>query len=298
MLFPETELPKSRAYSFDSLDPTNSKNYSNLGLMNFNTRTRRKPLNHEFPGNYNLDGLQFQAKLDLGNEEEDDSGICSPPMWKSSPPSSPKPGNSPLQSQFQYPHFRYLSMSPTARTQAIARGRRELMDMVKNMPESSYELSLKDLVEKPSVEERHESVIREESERKHRSGRREKSERKTTMHMMTRSGSIDNEGFLLKMVLPATLRSETMKKKKKGKRNLSGSGNCSSKVSPKPEGSERVVDKEWWKKRFSVSMEGESRNSRSGSSGSSSGSSRSSSNNGSLIIVHVTHSHEEQCLVE
>ncbi|KAK7293806.1 hypothetical protein RJT34_16681 [Clitoria ternatea] len=41
---------------------------------------------------------------------------------------------------------------PSSKTQAIARGQRELMEMVKNMPESCYELSLKDLVERPREE--------------------------------------------------------------------------------------------------------------------------------------------------
>ncbi|KAG6401361.1 hypothetical protein SASPL_138215 [Salvia splendens] len=39
------------------------------------------------------------------------------------------------------------SFSPDSRAQAIARGRTELMEMVRHMPKSSYELSLKDIVE-------------------------------------------------------------------------------------------------------------------------------------------------------
>ncbi|KAG6383751.1 hypothetical protein SASPL_156483 [Salvia splendens] len=65
--------------------------------------------------------------------ETDDSGAIPPPLWRRShSPSLPLLGG---------------SFSPDSRAQAIARGRTELMEMVRHMPKSSYELSLKDIVE-------------------------------------------------------------------------------------------------------------------------------------------------------
>ncbi|TXG53070.1 hypothetical protein EZV62_022239 [Acer yangbiense] len=81
----------------------------------------------------------------------DDSGVCSPPLWRTSPNSSP-----------QHRKNHYRSLSPSSRTQAIARGQRELMEMVGRMPESCYELSMKDLVEHPMIESKQES-FREET---------------------------------------------------------------------------------------------------------------------------------------
>ncbi|XP_038692899.1 uncharacterized protein LOC119990845 [Tripterygium wilfordii] len=40
----------------------------------------------------------------------------------------------------------FSSISPKSRMRALAEGRKELMEMIANMPESSYELSLKDIV--------------------------------------------------------------------------------------------------------------------------------------------------------
>ncbi|GER38744.1 hypothetical protein STAS_15267 [Striga asiatica] len=78
--------------------------------------------------------LQFRSN---NNQEPDSSGDCSPLLWKTNP--SPNPSPSPPRN---------------SRRKAIASGQRELMEMVKNMPESLYELSLQDLVEhhRPIVE--------------------------------------------------------------------------------------------------------------------------------------------------
>lgn len=164
------------------------------------------------------------------------------------------------------------------------------MEMVKHMPESCYELSLKDLVEHNRLgsqsqeeEEEEKSLVNLKSfevDEKVKVIKRQGSSKVGGDHKgkMMRSKSHESGGLLLKMVLPFSL--ESKKKNKKSSNN----GLCA-KVSPKPdqktgsdqssEKSWKGVDKEWWKKRFSVSSEGESGlfNSHSGSSGSSRGSS-------------------------
>lgn len=55
-------------------------------------------------------------------------------LWKTKPRNSAEYEFSPL-------------LSPQTRSEAIEKGRKELMEMVRNIPESSYELSMKDLVD-------------------------------------------------------------------------------------------------------------------------------------------------------
>ncbi|KAI4307207.1 hypothetical protein L6164_030419 [Bauhinia variegata] len=218
----------------------------------------------------NYRGVQFGTE----RKEMDESGICSPPLWTTSPPRSP-----------QHRKNYYQNLSPESRTQAIARGQRELMEMVRNMPESSYELSLKDLVEQPRVDVLAQNTTEEKDLNQKNLYRREGSGRKIDNKAQgRRSGNIDSGGFYLKMVFPTSLWS-----KKKKKKNESLTCN-SSKVSPRPSASDGspkgVVDKEWWRKKgLSASVESDSGTSsintgsskRSGSSSSSSSSSRSNS---------------------
>ncbi|KAL2339710.1 hypothetical protein Fmac_007650 [Flemingia macrophylla] len=203
-------------------------------------------------------------------EEVEDSGICSPRMWATSPPQR---------------RSHYRSLSPTSRTQAIVRGQRELMEMVKNMPESNYELSLKDLVEHHRIEankvEESTKVV----------------DRTKTLPHVKRKGNIDRGGFYLKMVLPFSFGSKDnnrVKKKKKKKKKNDSNGNSSSRVTPRPsDGSAKGgagVDKEWWKKSHVPCRESDSgassinsesdQSSRSSSSNSSSSRSNSRRENG------------------
>ncbi|KAF8377091.1 hypothetical protein HHK36_030464 [Tetracentron sinense] len=189
-------------------------------------------------------GTQFGSQTEM----EDKPGKVLPPLWKKSPPTSPKTKGSSLHPTHQH-HYCYLS--PTSRSQAIARGRQELMEMIKNMPESSYELSLKDLVEQPLVQGVQEVTVVEERilNNNHMSGNEKKKRNKKGQ--ITRSGSMDNGPFLLKMFFPISFGS----KKKK-----SSTTNMYSKISPRPpllEGSEKGVDQEWWKRRLSLAGESE-----------------------------------------
>lgn len=218
---------------------------------------------------WELHNFDFQVSQKLGNQfraqkiEDDEGGASSPPLWQNSPPRSPV-----------HP-INYRSLSPSSRTQAIARGQWELMEMVKNMPESCFELSLKDLVEHPkSFESQEDQVVQNR-------GNIKKNDQIRKAKMM-RSKSIENGGVFLKIVSPVSLRSNKKKKKKNSSVNTT-------RVSPKPEecensSSSKNLEKEWWKKRFSGSSSGSSSSSNSGSTGrnrsrgSSSNSSSSSSN--------------------
>ncbi|RZC18161.1 uncharacterized protein LOC114410369 [Glycine soja] len=218
----------------------------------------------------------WPSKPALEEAEVDDSGICSPPMRTTSPPRRKN---------------NHRSLSPTSRTQAIVRGQRELMEMVKNMPESNYELSLKDLVEhhmvvdatrheKNAVEERNLSSVYNKREKNGGSRKVDNNNNNKNMAQVKRNGNIDRGGFYLKMGLPFPFGSKDKKKKIK-KKNESLGNSSSSRVTPKPsDGSAKggVVDKEWWKKSPLACKESDSGESSINSdSGKSSGSSSSNS---------------------
>ncbi|WJX40283.1 hypothetical protein P8452_27775 [Trifolium repens] len=142
------------------------------------------------------------------------------------------------------PHYR--SLSSVSRTEAIVKGQKELMEMVQNMPESNYELSLKDLVEHHHrvVNTREENTEEEEEKKmkKNLSGKKvdNNNNNKKKMIEVKKNGKIDRDGgFYLKVGLPFfNLGSKEKKKKKK-----------ESKVSPRPSISDGYVkEKEWWKK--------------------------------------------------
>nr|DAD22703.1 TPA_asm: hypothetical protein HUJ06_024166 [Nelumbo nucifera] len=252
-------------------DSYDSSSNIDLGIW-----ARRTAQNYQNYGKEGSSGIDFGSQTQI----EDESGNSSPPLWKASSPSSPTEA-SPLNPRHNHHHYH---LSPASRSQAIARGRRELMEMIQNMPESNYELSLKDLVEQPimpgvqqaTVDE--DGILNIDAKMQGDKGRRniKKSDKK---RQIMRNGSMDSGVFLLKMFFPTRMGS-----KKKNKKN-SATGSCS-KVSPKPqslEGPEKGVDKEWWKKRLSVAGEGNygGSSSNSGSKGSTSSSGSSSSRNSS-----------------
>ncbi|KAK1300542.1 hypothetical protein QJS10_CPB13g01001 [Acorus calamus] len=191
-------------------------------------------------------GVEFDTKQSRRLMEDDDdeaSGVASPPLWEN-------------QSQSQ--------LSPASRLQAIVKGRKEMMEMVKNMPEPSYELSLKDLVEmhRP-VGSRLTSPVREselpEEPLKSVKKVKRKDKEKNKKKQMARSESMENGVFLLKMFFPVSLG---------GAKKRSSNMGIGSRVSPtRLEGEKGGEQREWWK--------------RSGSGGTSSrGSSNSSSGRG------------------
>ncbi|MBA0585536.1 hypothetical protein Gorai_016309 [Gossypium raimondii] len=241
MFDPTKELPKSYVSLSDHLTGGFSDcNDSYDRAMNYGPKVQKTAQNYANYSSWNTLEGRFEAETLMADDE---SGISSPPLWKSSP-------------QHEN-NVNYRCLSPSSRAQAIARGQKELMEMVSKMPESCYELSLKDLVEHQPV------VVVEPKQESFAQGRGSNSidERKyknekqnSQKQQLSRSGSlVDNGGFLLKMVFPVSLGS---KKKKKMKKNTSKKNdpntNGNSKVSPKPtvaDASGKTVDKDWWKKR-------------------------------------------------
>lgn len=232
---------------------------------------------------------------DEGDEEPAEFGFSTPPPPVWGPSASLPPS-----------HHRknYRNMSPASKAQAIARGQRELMEMVSKMPESCYELSLKDLVERqPVVEVKQEQQQVEEHEEVNSKKKKKNDKIKKMEIVKKRNGSVsDNknkEGFLLKMVFPLAFGTKSNKKNKNKKnKKKSEMGAYSFKVAPRPpvvEGSDHraaVDDKEWWKKRFEQSesdrSSGSSSNHGSGKSSLSSISSSSLSRNSSRYRhIHV-----------
>ncbi|KAE8656344.1 putative Tetratricopeptide repeat (TPR)-like superfamily protein [Hibiscus syriacus] len=194
---------------------------------------------------------------------EDESGVSTPPLWGTNPSTI---GN----------NINYRCLSPSSQAQAIARGQMELMEMVSRMPESCFELTLKDLVEHrdPAVEPKQESCAVGRGAINGDTYIKDKGKKKNQKPRINRIGSIDNGGFLLKMVFPFSSGS-----KSKNKRNGSNV-NYNFRVSPKPTVSDeygKSIDKEWWKKRSGSS---ESDSGGSNVTSGSTKSSRSSSNTG------------------
>ncbi|XP_018515008.1 uncharacterized protein LOC103872976 [Brassica rapa] len=189
--------------------------------------------------------------------DHSDSGVCSPTLWSTSPPRSP--------------HHRpedYSSLSPDSKAQAIARGQRELMEMVSKMPESCYELSLKDLVEARGSEENDMRKIFDElPQRTSKVVRKTKSGKRVDP---SRNSGGNNSGFLLKMMFPFSFGSKKETSKKKKKRNGKDSVK-DSQVSPRPSISDESVkteDRDWWNRLSESSGSGSTK--RSGSSNSNS----------------------------
>ncbi|CAN1239892.1 hypothetical protein LINGRAPRIM_LOCUS2521 [Linum grandiflorum] len=203
-----------------------------------------------------------EARLVYDAADDFSSGASTPPLWR---PASPPPQNN------------YRSLSPASRAQAIARGQRELMEMVSRMPEGCYELSLKDLVEHHHGIEPPPSST--ETKLIDGGGGGGKVRWALTNNpvasgaRISRSGSLDNGGFLLKMGLPvSSLRSRNNSKKttKAEKKTTAGDGRVA------PTEKSGSGEKEWWKDENGSSA-GFSSNSGSRSSKSSSHSHSSSS---------------------
>ncbi|KAJ8526906.1 hypothetical protein K7X08_029383 [Anisodus acutangulus] len=264
------------------LDPVTTSNYTynTYQLPNYATKNRPK---------HDVESVQFRVQeMSHYVDYSDESGVSSPPLWKNNSPRSP---DDPLQNLTNY-----RSISPSSRALAIAKGQWELMEMVKNMPESCYELSLKDLVEKNEVLEsdQEECLINKEEEnitstttdqeqqvvqQRVKSIKRQESSRKNDHQKkgkMIRSESFEDRRLFLKMFFPISLESK--------KKQMKNSPKISTKVSPKPvessDKSSKSVEKDWWKTRFSCSSESDS--SKTGSSNSeSTGRSGSSGSNDS-----------------
>ncbi|XP_049362104.1 uncharacterized protein LOC125826806 [Solanum verrucosum] len=250
MFDPRNQKPNDHIHI---LDPVTTSDYT-YNNNNYATQKNR-------PKN-DVGGLEMSQKH---VDYSDDSGISSPPLWKNSSSRSP---DHPFHNSTNH-----RSISPSSRALAIAKGQWELMEMIKNMPESSYELSLKDLVEKNSILEtnQEECLINKEEEnfstsqeqvvvQRVKSVKRQESG-KNKKGKMIRNESFEEKGFFLKMFFPIPPKTS------------------STRVSPKPVEGLKSLEKDWWKKRFSCSSESDSSKTGSSSSESSgSNDSRTSTN--------------------
>ncbi|XP_074378847.1 uncharacterized protein LOC141720369 isoform X2 [Apium graveolens] len=242
---------EQRNNSIQPCDSLRHKNFNN-GDPYFGSRIRKETENYENYMKWNGGGLEFRPDV-----KEDEHGICSPPLWeKQSAPTSPVVFDNVS-----------LNLSPTSRREAVNRGRLELMEMVKAMPESSYELSLKDLVDnfhKPD-ENVQEECLKKQGVKKV----------KRKPKIGSNYNNENNKGLFLKMVLPLPFGGSSKKKVT----------NPYARVMSKPgtttEDGIKCADKEyWWKKRCDENESG-------GSSGSShsSGSTRSQSTRKKFIYL-------------
>ena len=201
--------------------------------------------------------IEFQVQASL--VQEGLGGVVnSLHLWKRNSSKKVQYESSPL-----LPHDHHPSnLSPTSRRKVIADGRKQLMEMVKDMPESSYELSLKDLVnEQHGLEEVQEGPVESQEDQPKKQTKNTKKGIKK-VRQLSRIESLESETFLLKMFFPTSL--SFKKKTKEGK---------SSKLSLSPsfEDTKDRIDKEWWLKRFFVTGENKRsrENSRNGSTSSS-----------------------------
>ncbi|CAL5323966.1 unnamed protein product [Camellia sinensis] len=220
----------------------------------------------DYYNSYGDDEVDFQAQTQYNGND----GACSPQaFWTSKTPLLPR------NHQYSYLTSPKLSLSSSSsspsRLQAIIDGRRKLTEKIQDMPESWYELSLKDIVDEQhdlQANQKDIIVIDDEKNPNFKPEIKMKQQKKKCRRgQMTRSESMDSRVLRLKIIFPI---SPGLKRKSKA-------GNRS-KVSPRPSldgpgsASEKTrLDKKWWRMRF-LSM-GKSKSTGTGSTSSSSSSS-------------------------
>ncbi|KAL6525021.1 hypothetical protein OROMI_030614 [Orobanche minor] len=217
----------------------------------------RRTLDYEnsYANWYNEPTVQFQPNHPYRDMESVDSGENSPPMWKNI---SPGPSHPLLD------HHQQRTSSPDCRAQAIARGQWELMEMVRNMPESSYELSLKDLVENYQEIKRDGDGSLEKNRDLHR---------RAAVRLKEESKKINydrKKGPFLNMVFPFSLKSVKKKRRDYSKGGGGGGGG----------------EREWWKKKFTGSSDSDSSRTSHNSGGSTTTTTTVSSGGGSSSSFH------------
>lgn len=201
----------------------------------------RSTIHRQSSGDSSGDYVEFRVQKHH-DQDHQFSTIDSPSFWTKIPKNIlTHEAKSPL-----LPHDHHYSscLSPTSRSRAILDGKRELMEMIKDLPESSFELSLKDIVEDHA--EVKEVVLVEEKKTDHyKIGKRtiqRNDNKKNKSSKICRTESMDSGVFLLKMFLPASL---TSSKKRSDSRKWPTTNNG---PQPAPEGSEKSqTSTKWWK---------------------------------------------------
>ncbi|KAJ0973161.1 hypothetical protein J5N97_021120 [Dioscorea zingiberensis] len=228
----------------------------------------------------NPDEGEFQGVL--GRKEDED--VPSPTLWEKK-----KEGGGGERSPGTKSDEAYPMLGLTMRSQMMARYRKEMIDLVRDVPENAYELSLRDIVEIPIPRQ-----VKTELEVKGEENKeKKKKEKKKGGRRMSRSESLDT-GLLLRMFVPATMR----------RKSFGAAGGTCSKVSPKPMmadgggGSmEKGPDGEWWKKKDVDELNSSSSSgSSSGGSTSTSSDSNSSSNNNKSNSSNTGRRKKSRCL--
>ncbi|KAJ8769143.1 hypothetical protein K2173_000918 [Erythroxylum novogranatense] len=172
-------------------------------------------------------------------------------------------------------------LPPESQSQAISEARRRLMVMVSNMPESSQELSLKDIIDEQQVSQQEEEkkLILEDTSFDFNSGdqipkqKRVKANNTTMTCPLSKTASMDRETFLIRMFIPTSL---------SWKRKLQARND--SKISPTQpfDGSEGHLERNSWIKSFFIL--GKSRKSETSSRSSNSSSNISASRHTSFFL--------------
>ncbi|KAF5933935.1 hypothetical protein HYC85_030106 [Camellia sinensis] len=103
MFDPKTKLVGNHVHSFNPTEHPND-NYDSWGTMNFDPTARKTPPNYENHRNWNGEGVQFRPE-----NMEDETGVCSPPLWRTSQPTSPV--------HTCHPQKNYRYLSPNSRAQ-------------------------------------------------------------------------------------------------------------------------------------------------------------------------------------
>uniref|UniRef100_A0A0A9H9B2 Uncharacterized protein n=1 Tax=Arundo donax TaxID=35708 RepID=A0A0A9H9B2_ARUDO len=202
--------------------------------------------------------------------------------------------------------------SSPSRAQAIAGYRREMLDLVRGLPESAYELSLRDIVERPSpshppsppppasntadaaaardhepVDAKKDAAVDEQAATKQsgggmskKQGRKQRTMRKQRSRSLERSVSLDT-GLLIKLFMPLSIGGG---KKKVSPKPDAGKDSKKKEKEKKKQGKKKDAkeqDEEWWTKSEFSEAASSSRTSSTGSSNSSTGSVRNGHGNGS-----------------
>ncbi|XP_009366728.2 uncharacterized protein LOC103956457 isoform X2 [Pyrus x bretschneideri] len=234
---------------------------------------------HHVRSSANRDGVE-ENDFDFWKQAhtDEDFGCYSPVTWETKTLRSNMKDDesSPL---LPYNHHYSIPCPTPSREAIILQSRKDLMEMIEDIPESCYEISLKDFVDdqqsSQGVEE--ENDVQETSFDFHVEAQVRKQKRKTqksynTTRQISRTSSMESEIFLIKVFFPTFLGS---KKKKKAPENRSI-------VSPRPSAGGPENHNDWSKiRKFFLNK----KSGTSCSSGSSSGSTSSSSNGSSRRSV-------------
>ncbi|KAL9234218.1 hypothetical protein vseg_009113 [Gypsophila vaccaria] len=252
-----TKISENRIHLFDPVALI-SDGYKSSSSSNVHVSKPRRPTKPYG----NLEDVEKEEDDDMKDEirfEVDEQEASTPRLWKTS-----------------------RTTQQSCRTMEIAQGRRELMDMVKDLPESFYELSLKDIVE-------HNADLMEEQSTMEETMLMEKKMMK--MKRLARSKSVEKERVMLKTTMFPSFFGA--KKKKAALYRVSGGSfkvgtGTGTGTKPNSSASNKGEEKDWWRMKLCMSNGSDESNglsSKSGSGGSSSSSSNSNSNSNSSSIL-------------